>query len=91
MINFKALGRALVPSKSDLATILGISLLLVILTAAVAIVVGILFGIAYALTLVFGTTAVETVSWVAGLIFWFWILFGDVIVSRYKRYANEDK
>lgn len=91
MINFKALGKALIPSKSDLATILGISLLLVILTAAGAIIVGILYGIFYALTLVLDVDAVGPISLGAVAVFWFWFIFGDVIVSRYKRYANEDK
>lgn len=89
MVNFKALGKALLPKKGDFVILLAVIALSVVVLGIGAVLFAGIFGIFYMLSLFLSKETVTTISWIATVGFWFWLLFYDTIKDRYDRYCRE--
>ena len=89
MINFTALGKALVPRKKDFGFILSVLLLLVVVGAIGAVSVAAIIGFFYVLEMFLSKETVEIISWVIFGLFWIWFLFYDTVKARYKKFCYE--
>lgn len=90
-MNWKAIQQTLIPTKSDLLFLLGMSLLTLVMAAFGAALAGVSIAIWFGMVYLFGEHAANFVINSLVTCVFIWLLIGWPLYDRYVKFARQDE